>query len=126
MTRVERMVAIRDSVLQLPDDAWVAAGCGEFNYLLARGQGWYATLTPTDYDVTSKNEMSEILFELRDAFRAKMMPFRLEIWVKGKGDVLTLYSDHNEISKARMRRGVWESEIFLMPICPGRNAPTLH
>lgn len=126
MTRGERILRIRESILQMPDEAWVAAGDDAYSFLVANGDGWRAIIFTIDCELMSESEMAALSRDLRAAFRSRILPFRMEVWVDGLGEVLSFSSDYTDIRVTSMRRGAWESDIFLLPIRAGPHAPTIH
>ena len=108
MTRLERARAIGNRILSLSDDIWTPTTVGDIDANITVQQGWSAAVTATFPDGMPHDDSAA---EAAGNENDYPFSFVLDVWVTGKGKVLSLDCGL-ETKLISMRPGPWEQELF--------------
>lgn len=120
MRRIDRARIVRDAILEVPRDEWKWKEIGDQRFLEVFTPDWHASLS-TEFSGGSRLPEAQTMQQALILQRAaKPLPNVLDLWVTGKGKVLSVEYDADEIRLISMKRGDWEADLFgLPPYCSG-------
>jgi hypothetical protein len=110
VTKLERAKAIGDYILSLPESIWKPANMGDIDASVIVQPGWSAVQT-AKFPEGSPEWKEGSAVEEEGSANDFAFSFILDVWVAGRGKVLSL--DYGlEERLISMRSGSWEKEIF--------------
>ena len=124
MRRIERARIVRDAVLAVPRDQWNWEELGGERHLEVRTPTWHASVrTQFSSDLGYPKSTTYLQAQILQ-HAAKPLPNVLDVWLPGKGKVLSVEYDLDEIRLISMKRGDWEADLFgLPPYSTGKKKP---
>lgn len=125
MLRLDRADIVRDKILGVKNNAWSFESNKVFRASLRFRNGWQASIWSNPSWTASDGTATANKDSFLNECRTFSCPHTLDVWVDGLNKVLSAHWDETGAELISMRRGMWETILFGLPL-PKRRSSLLY